>query len=277
MAGVSAPCEGPADQARCAGQARPARRAVCSHCALPLPACLCRHIRPSANRWPVLLLQHPQEAAQAKGSARLLRLGLAHCRLEVGERFDDAQLRAWLSNAAAGPGRAALALPRPGPRRRPRASGACFAQRFISWRGRLAWHTRLSRLTRLTGMVRLAHLAHPAHLAHLAHPGRPALLAPAQRLARRGRVKLAGITPARRRAAHPGAAGWQLAPGPAFAAGQPAVAVAAALGAAAAAAVSLLDPQGASAAAAVHPGGGLPGPGRARRPAGVLRADAGWL
>lgn len=115
MAGVSAPCEGPADQARCAGQARPARRAVCGHCALPLPACLCRHIRPSANRWPVLLLQHPQEAAQAKGSARLLRLGLAHCRLEVGERFDDAQLRAWLYAQTPPPGQAAPLLLYPDP------------------------------------------------------------------------------------------------------------------------------------------------------------------
>jgi len=88
-------------------------RAVCGHCALPLPACLCCHIRPTANRWPVLLLQHPQEAGQAKGSARLLRLGLAHCRLEVGEQFDDALLAHWLQALAppAGGGAALLLYP----------------------------------------------------------------------------------------------------------------------------------------------------------------------
>ena len=75
-------------------------RAVCGHCALPLPTCLCRHIRPTVNHWPLLLLQHPQEAAQAKGSARLLRLGLAHCRLAVGEQFDDALLARWLDTLA---------------------------------------------------------------------------------------------------------------------------------------------------------------------------------
>ena len=93
-----------------------ARRAVCGHCSLPLPACLCRHIRPTANQWPVLLLQHPLEAAQAKGSARLLRLGLAHCRLEVGEQFDDALLASWLEALAplAGEGAALLLYPDPG-------------------------------------------------------------------------------------------------------------------------------------------------------------------
>ena len=75
-------------------------RAVCGHCALPMPACLCHHIRPTANCWPVLLLQHPQEAGQAKGSARLLRLGLAHCRLEVGEQFNPALLARWLEALA---------------------------------------------------------------------------------------------------------------------------------------------------------------------------------
>lgn len=35
----------------------------------------------------VLVLQHPLEVHQAKGSARLLHLSLAHCRLVVGEAF----------------------------------------------------------------------------------------------------------------------------------------------------------------------------------------------
>ena len=85
-------------------------RAICGRCALPLPACLCRHVRATTNRWPVLLLQHPQEAAQAKGSARLLRLGLAHCRLEVGEQFDEALLAAWLRALAPPHGEGAALL-----------------------------------------------------------------------------------------------------------------------------------------------------------------------
>lgn len=48
----------------------------------------------------MLLLQHPLEVAQAKGSARLLQLSLGACQLEVGERFDAASLRAWLGAGA---------------------------------------------------------------------------------------------------------------------------------------------------------------------------------
>ncbi len=41
----------------------------------------------------VLVLQHPDEADQAKGSARLMRLSLARCRVVVGETFEPATLR----------------------------------------------------------------------------------------------------------------------------------------------------------------------------------------
>lgn len=59
--------------------ALPARRALCSHCQRPLRTCLCRWIRPTQNQVQVLVLQHPDEADHAKGSARLLRLSLAQC------------------------------------------------------------------------------------------------------------------------------------------------------------------------------------------------------
>ena len=49
----------------------------------------------------VLLLQHPLEVAQAKGTARLLRLSLGQCQLEVGECFDVPLLRRWLGDGAA--------------------------------------------------------------------------------------------------------------------------------------------------------------------------------
>jgi DTW domain-containing protein YfiP len=42
---------------------------------------------PTPNRVDVLILQHPLEAAQAKGSARLLQRSLASCTLSTGERF----------------------------------------------------------------------------------------------------------------------------------------------------------------------------------------------
>lgn len=85
-------------------------RPVCPRCALPLPACLCRWITPTANRMALLVLQHPQEATQAKGSVRLLRLSLAHCHCVVGEQFDPAAL-ATLLQAAPAPGQEASPQP----------------------------------------------------------------------------------------------------------------------------------------------------------------------
>lgn len=55
----------------------------------------------------VLILQHPHEVAQAKGSARLLHLCLPHSRIVVGEAFDEADLRALL----AGPRQPVLLYP----------------------------------------------------------------------------------------------------------------------------------------------------------------------
>jgi len=40
------------------------------------------------NRVALLVLQHPDEAREAKGTAPLLRLGLAGCELRIGEHFD---------------------------------------------------------------------------------------------------------------------------------------------------------------------------------------------
>jgi DTW domain-containing protein YfiP len=43
--------------------------------------------RPIAHEAELLLLQHPQERLEAKGTAPLLRLGLANCRVQLGEVF----------------------------------------------------------------------------------------------------------------------------------------------------------------------------------------------
>jgi len=71
-------------------------RPICPRCHRPLRACLCAWVRPTANRLPLLVLQHPQEARHAKGSVRLLRCSLADCTVQVGERFDAGALAAWL-------------------------------------------------------------------------------------------------------------------------------------------------------------------------------------
>lgn len=62
-------------------------RPQCTACLRPLSACICRWVAPTDHAVEVLVLQHPLEVHHAKGSARLLHLSLAHCRLVVGEAF----------------------------------------------------------------------------------------------------------------------------------------------------------------------------------------------
>lgn len=65
-----------------------AGRVVCGRCERPQVDCLCRWITPVRNEVAVLVLQHPLEARQAKGSARLLRLSLTGpCEVRVGDTF----------------------------------------------------------------------------------------------------------------------------------------------------------------------------------------------
>jgi DTW domain-containing protein len=71
-------------------------RPICPRCQRPLRACLCAWVRPTTNRLPVLVLQHPQEAGHAKGSVRLLQRSLSDCRVLVGDRFDPEALAHWL-------------------------------------------------------------------------------------------------------------------------------------------------------------------------------------
>ena len=65
----------------------PPRRPRCPDCSRPLRTCLCDLVVPTPNRVDVLVLQHPLEVAQAKGSARLLQRSLARCQLSTGELF----------------------------------------------------------------------------------------------------------------------------------------------------------------------------------------------
>ena len=66
------------------------KRPTCATCLRPQSTCICRWITPLSHAVEVLILQHPLEVGNAKGSARLLHLSLAHSRLVTGEVFAEA-------------------------------------------------------------------------------------------------------------------------------------------------------------------------------------------
>ncbi|PWF41064.1 tRNA-uridine aminocarboxypropyltransferase [Massilia glaciei] len=74
----------------------PPRRAMCARCLRPQQSCICGFVAPVASRVELLILQHPLEVAQAKGSARLLHMCLPGSMLATGETFAPAQLAALL-------------------------------------------------------------------------------------------------------------------------------------------------------------------------------------
>ena len=73
------------------------KRPACATCLRPQTACICEWIVPLGHAVEVLILQHPLEVANAKNSARLLHLCLAHSKLVVGEVFAEHELLALLS------------------------------------------------------------------------------------------------------------------------------------------------------------------------------------
>ncbi|MDO8447429.1 MAG: tRNA-uridine aminocarboxypropyltransferase [Rhodoferax sp.] len=73
------------------------KRPSCAICMRPLSACICQWIKPISHVVEVVVLQHPLEVANAKGSARLLCLSLPHSRLVTGEEFDRQELQALLT------------------------------------------------------------------------------------------------------------------------------------------------------------------------------------
>jgi DTW domain-containing protein YfiP len=121
--------------------ARPVRP-VCARCERPQRSCLCAWITPTPNDVELLILQHPLEAHEAKGSARLLRLSLARCRCEVGEVFDRPRLAGWLGDSAgtaAAPVRSVLLYPADAgtpdaPRAPPTAAGLRLVLLDGTWR-----------------------------------------------------------------------------------------------------------------------------------------------
>lgn len=93
-----------------------ARRPNCTSCLRPQNACICHWVRPTEHQTEVLILQHPLEVHEAKGTARLLHLSLALNRLVTGEQFDPAELQALLTgpfeSLEAGTAQASAAAPR---------------------------------------------------------------------------------------------------------------------------------------------------------------------
>ncbi|MEB0134813.1 tRNA-uridine aminocarboxypropyltransferase [Actimicrobium sp. CCC2.4] len=70
------------------------RRAQCARCLRPQTSCICAWITPVAVATEVVILQHPLETDNAKGSARLLHLSLTGSQLVHGETFTDAHWQA---------------------------------------------------------------------------------------------------------------------------------------------------------------------------------------
>ena len=73
------------------------KRCICPVCLRPQSTCICHWITPTEHAVEVVVLQHPLEVANAKGSARLLHLSLLHSRLVTGEVFAEQELQALLT------------------------------------------------------------------------------------------------------------------------------------------------------------------------------------
>ena len=76
----------------------PARRAHCARCLRPQTTCICAWVTPVTVSTEVVILQHPLETDNAKGSARLLHLSLSGSQLVQGETFTEAQWQTLLAD-----------------------------------------------------------------------------------------------------------------------------------------------------------------------------------
>ena len=88
--------------------ALPAPRQHCARCLRPQSvrnnACICQWVRRVGVSTRVLILQHPLEVNNPKGSARLLHLSLPGSSLITGEEFDADMLRNAMAGGADAPG-----------------------------------------------------------------------------------------------------------------------------------------------------------------------------
>lgn len=70
------------------------KREVCEDCQRAQKTCICGCVKAIDNETHILILQHPLEVKQAKGSGRLLHLCLPNSELMVGEAFPQDLLHA---------------------------------------------------------------------------------------------------------------------------------------------------------------------------------------
>lgn len=68
------------------------RRAECTRCLRPQRTCVCGFAACIESQLELLILQHPHEVREAKGTARLLHLSVPGSSLLVGEAFDPEEL-----------------------------------------------------------------------------------------------------------------------------------------------------------------------------------------
>jgi DTW domain-containing protein YfiP len=64
-------------------------RTLCQHCQRPIGACICSFISKTNNKTSILVLQHPSEVTQTKGTVALLQRSLVDCQVLVGEDFSE--------------------------------------------------------------------------------------------------------------------------------------------------------------------------------------------
>ncbi|MFP5391627.1 MAG: tRNA-uridine aminocarboxypropyltransferase [Gammaproteobacteria bacterium] len=79
------------------------RRVHCQACTRPVSMCLCSLVASVVTDVELLILQHPLEVSNAKGSARLLALSLPGSRILTGETFDEVELVSLLSAGGRAP------------------------------------------------------------------------------------------------------------------------------------------------------------------------------
>jgi len=72
------------------------KRFICLQCSRPGRNCICALVTQIANQVEVLILQHPDEAPNAKNTAGLLQLSLKNSQLRQGEVFNEDELLSWL-------------------------------------------------------------------------------------------------------------------------------------------------------------------------------------
>jgi len=64
-------------------------RILCQQCHRPIKTCICQFTTQITNNISVIILQHPNEVSQTKGSLTLLANSLSKCTVIVGEDFSE--------------------------------------------------------------------------------------------------------------------------------------------------------------------------------------------